>query len=93
MKSSKRPFLDIYLMGTNLSTGFSEIFSAEHTPRYCIADAARISMSIPLFFAAVRNVRSDVYVDGGMLDNYPVKIFDRTKYVKGNLTRTDYYEK
>lgn len=88
-----RPFLDIYLVGTNLSTGFSECFSAEHTPRVCIADAARISMSIPLFFAAIRNFRNDLYVDGGVLDNYPIKIFDRVKYVTRNLTRTEYYER
>lgn len=85
-------FLDIYLIGTNLSTGFSECFSAEHTPRVCIADAARISMSIPLFFAGVRNFRNDLYVDGGVLDNYPIKIFDRTKYVTRNLTHTSYYQ-
>lgn len=87
------PFLDIFLIGTNLSTGFSEFFSAEHTPRYCIADAARISMSIPLFFAAKRNFRGDVYVDGGVLDNYPIKVFDRKKYVTRNLVETDYYKK
>lgn len=91
MKSDRQP-IEIFLIGTNLSTGFSEIFSNEHTPRYCIADAARISMSIPLFFAAKRNFREDVYVDGGVLDNYPVKIFDRKKYVRHNLTRTDYYD-
>ncbi|MDO4771565.1 patatin-like phospholipase family protein [Porphyromonas sp.] len=84
---------EIYLIGTNLSTGFSEIFSHEHTPRFCIADAARISMSIPLFFAAKRNFRGDLYVDGGVLDNYPVKIFDRRKYVKTNWARTEYYQK
>ncbi|MDO4691700.1 MAG: patatin-like phospholipase family protein [Porphyromonadaceae bacterium] len=82
----------IYLVGTNLSTGFSEIFSHEHTPRFCIADAVRISMSIPIFFAAKRNFRGDLYVDGGMLDNYPVKVFDRRKYVKKDWMRTEYYE-
>lgn len=92
MKEDKG-YRDIYLIGTNVSTGFSEIFSNEHTPRYCIADAARISMSIPLFFAAKRNFRNDVYVDGGLLDNYPVKVFDRTKYVRKNMERTNYYEK
>lgn len=85
-------FKDIYLIGSNLSTGYSEVFSYEHTPRMCVADAARISMSIPLFFAAIRGMRSDIYVDGGLLDNYAVKVFDRTKYVKTNLVRTEYYE-
>jgi NTE family protein len=73
---------DLYLVGTNISTGFSEVMSAEHTPRMPVADAARISMSIPLFFRAIRNVRHDVYVDGGVLKNYPIKLFDREKYIE-----------
>ncbi len=91
---SKKGFRDIYLIGTNLSTRFSEIFSIEHTPRMCIADAVRISMSIPLFFKAIRSARDDVYVDGGVLRNYPIKLFDREKYVSGKLARkTEYYER
>ena len=77
----KKGFRSPYFMGTNLSTRFSEIFSFEHTPRLCVADAVRRSMSIPLFFAARRSSRGDVYVDGGVLDNYPIKLFDRKKYL------------
>lgn len=51
-------------------------------------------MSIPLFFAAKRSMRGDVYVDGGVLDNYPVKLFDRKKYLDSdNFVATPYYEK
>lgn len=90
----KRGFKSLYFMGTNLSTHFSEIFSAEHTPRICVADAVRISMSIPLFFAAKRSSRGDVYVDGGVLDNYPIKLFDRDKYVGANNSYpTKYYDR
>lgn len=90
----KRGFKSLYFMGTNLSTSFSEIFSGEHTPRMCMADAVRISMSIPLFFAAKRSTRGDVYVDGGVLDNYPVKLFDRKKYLNSeNFTEPDYYKR
>lgn len=90
----KRGFKSLYFMGTNLSTSFSEVFSAEHTPRVCIADAVRISMSIPLFFAAKRSVRGDVYVDGGVLDNYPIKLFDREKYLQSrNFTVPGYYKR
>jgi len=96
LKEAKKP--DLYVYGTNLSTGFGEAFSIEHTPNVRIADAVRISMSIPLFFAAVRNPRGDVYVDGGVLDNYPVKLFDRQKYIDpANLSKMaakkKYYEK
>ena len=94
----KQNKLDLYVYGTNLSTRFAEVFSAEHTPKAQIADAVRISMSIPLFFAAFRNDRGDVYVDGGMLNNYPVKLFDREKYIhpanKEKMARpTDYYDR
>jgi len=90
----KRGFKSIYFMGTNLATKFSEVFSPEHTPRMCIADAVRISMSIPLFFAAKRSPRGDVYVDGGVLDNYPIKLFDREKYldIPQSGRATDYYD-
>jgi NTE family protein len=79
LQAAGRP--DLYVYGTNLSTHFGEIFSIEHTPTTRIADAVRISMSIPLFFAAFRNLRKDVYVDGGVLNNYPIKLFDRDKYI------------
>ncbi len=79
LREAKKP--DLYVYGTNLSTHFSEVFSVEHTPGMSIADAVRISMSLPVFFQAVRSSRRDVYVDGGVLNNYPVKLFDREKYI------------
>lgn len=81
----KHGFKSMYFIGTNLSTSFSEVFSPEHTPRMCVADGIRISMSLPLFFAARRSPRGDVYVDGGLLDNYPVKLFDREKYLESPI--------
>ena len=47
-------------MGSNISTGYSEVFSYEHTPNTRVADAVRISMSIPLFFQAVKDFRDDI---------------------------------
>lgn len=76
-----RGFRDLYFVGTNLSTRFEELFSFELTPDLPIADAVRISMSIPLFFASQRR-NNDIYVDGGVLDNYPVKLFDSKKFVE-----------
>ena len=89
---------DLYIVVTNLSTGFSEVKSAEHSPDMPIADAVRMSMSIPLYFAAKRNARKDVIVDGGVLRNYPVKVFDREKYIDANRLKKhsvcpDYYQR
>ncbi|WP_182407613.1 patatin-like phospholipase family protein [Psychrobacter sp. GP33] len=74
--------LEFYVTGSNLSTGHVEIFSAEDHPDMAISDALRISMAIPLYFTAVRyGERNDCYVDGGVILNYPVKIFDTLKYI------------
>jgi len=89
----------LYVVGTNLSTGFSEVFSAERHSSMELATAVRISMSFPLFFAAVRHGdRKDVYVDGGVQLNYPIKLFDRKRYIDMRKDRkaartTEYYNK
>jgi NTE family protein len=89
----------LYLVGADLTTGLSKVFSAsnEETKTMKVADAARISMSIPIFFAAVRGGKNNkhVFVDGGLLDNYTVKTFDRRNYLAdlNNARRTEYYEK
>ena len=97
MKKEGKPFRDIYLIGADLSTGYSKVFSASTTPDVKVADAARISMSIPLVFAAVKGLNGDdhIYVDGGLLENYAIKVFDRKDYVvdEVNARRTDYYKK
>jgi NTE family protein len=36
-------------------------------------------MSIPLFFAS-RTFENDVFVDGGVLNNYPITLFDDPRY-------------
>ncbi|HWV56440.1 MAG TPA: patatin-like phospholipase family protein [Longimicrobiales bacterium] len=90
---------ELHVIGTNLATGFAEVFSVERHPGMSLAEAVRISMSIPLFFAAVRyGPRRDVMVDGGVMLNYPVKLFDRQRYIdmdtEADAARTtEYYNK
>ncbi len=88
---------ELYVTGTNLSTGYVEFFSAESHSNMPIADALRITMAIPIYFSAVRffkdkdctvkssnNKGCHVYVDGGVILNYPIKIFDREFYINDN---------
>ena len=89
---------DLYVIGTNLSTGFAEVFSHERHADMPLLDAVRVSMSIPLFFQAVRlGARDEVYVDGGVQLNYPIKLFDRQKYIAQGeecaCRHTDYYNR
>ena len=96
-RKNGEPFMDIHLIGADLTTGYSIVFNSKNTPHVKIADAARISMSIPLFFAAVKGVQGNdhFYVDGGLLDNYAIKVFDQSNLIqtKNNRRKTEYYEK
>ena len=84
-----KKFKDFYCTGTNLSRQQLEIFSYEHTPGMPVALAVRISSGIPLYFEPValdnnkQKIKKDdtnsfinYYVDGGMLCNYPISMFD-----------------
>lgn len=78
-------FKDLYTIGVNLTTGMAEKFSYESTHADVpIALAVRISMSIPLFFKAVK-LNNDIYVDGGVMQNYPISIFDKYRYLPEHL--------
>ncbi len=82
-------YKDLYCTGTNLSKQQLEIFSCINTPNMPVALAVRISSSIPLYFepVALDNQMQKItkeeeptfinyYVDGGMLCNYPINMFD-----------------
>ncbi|MBC6697375.1 patatin-like phospholipase family protein [Hymenobacter sp. BT190] len=86
-------YRDLYTTGTNLTRQCTQVFSYETHPAMRVADAVRISMSIPLYFRAVlldttgHVVRQpapgqpvEVLVDGGLLANYPIDLFDDARY-------------
>jgi NTE family protein len=103
IESGDKCFKFLYLIGSNLTTGDSETFSHIDTPDMIISDAVRISMSIPLIWPphkyyirdenGIRIVRpdkqNDFYVDGGLLNNYPIGIFDRK--VITNASETTFF--
>ena len=87
LHSDGRPFFSPYVTGSDISNRTSRIFSFETTPDMEVALAVRISMSIPMFFEAVPfqypgTTGEQLYADGGVLWNYPVSLFDDTKYVR-----------
>ena len=90
-------FRDLYVTGTSLNQQKTIVFSHEHFPKMKIRDAVRISMSIPLYFEAVfmdgagniyeqpkKKDSLQVMVDGGFIANFPLWLFDSTKYIAGH---------
>ena len=75
-------FKELFVVGTNLSMQMPAVYSADTTPDFPVWEAVRISMSIPLFFAAIKHAPgSQIYVDGGVTWNYPLDLFDDKKYL------------
>jgi NTE family protein len=86
-------YKDLYVTGTCLNKQKLIVFSYEAYPHMKVKDAVRISMSIPLYFEAVfidsagkvfthpKNKKGlDVMLDGGFVANFPIKIFDSSRY-------------
>jgi len=89
----QKGFKDLYVTGTCLNKQSLVIFSFETYPGMKVKDAIRVSMSIPLYFEAVfidntgnivhhpkNKTGLNIMVDGGFTANFPIRIFDSTKY-------------
>ena len=85
----ERGFRELSIVATNLSKRRPEVFSFSTTPHVAVADAVRMSMSIPFYFNALRFDghqfgEGDLYADGGMYNNFPIQIFDDPIYARKN---------
>lgn len=78
---------DVYIMATDLNMKTIKEFSYEKTPTVSVAEACRASMAIPAFFPAWKftnnNPDNHVYVDGGVLDLFPINFFDGDRFTDG----------
>jgi NTE family protein len=86
----QKGFKDLYVTGTSLTKQKPVIFSFGTYPKMKVRDAVRISISIPLYFEPVfidsngrvvyhpkQRQGLDVFVDGGIVENFPIHIFDK----------------
>jgi len=100
LAEQKPGYKDLYVTSTNLTLQKAETFCHTTKPDMKIKTAVRISASVPLYFSAtfldssgsiVRHPGSShnyqVYVDGGLLQNYPIDMFDSSN-CEGADTKT-----
>ncbi len=95
-------FKDLYVTATCLNKQELFVLSKERYPKMKIKDAVRASMAVPLYFEPVfidstgkrykkpkENQALDLLVDGGILANFPIGIFDSlTTDAAGSTRRT-----
>lgn len=65
---------NLVLIGTDLETEKSVVFSAATTPDMSVADAVVISANLPLAFETITH-DGKKYSDGGITKNYPIDCF------------------
>jgi NTE family protein len=75
-----RGFRRLHVVSCNVTKRVVRVFPDPMSQDLELADAVRISMSIPLFFASVP-YQGDIYVDGGVMWNYPIGLFDQLTHV------------
>jgi NTE family protein len=93
LQLKQKGYKDLYVTGTCLNKQSLVVFSYESYPHMKVKDAIRVSMSIPLYYepvfldasgTIVRHPKNksglDVMLDGGFVANFPIRIFDSTKY-------------
>lgn len=96
----QKGYKELYITGTCLNKQKLLIFSAQTYPNMKIKDAVRISMSVPVYFEAVfidqegkvykkphAKENLDVVVDGGVIGNFPIFMFDSISNESGKLVR------
>lgn len=74
--------IDFQIMATNLNKYCFRRFNYKESPDVKVLDAIRMSISVPFIFSAV-HYENDIYVDGSLIDNYPIKEFDNLDNVLG----------
>lgn len=92
LRKTNKVFKSFYCVGTNLSKQRAEVFSTGTTPNLPIKTAVRISSSIPFFYEPVlldssgieptkiiKGYNYQLYVDGGISENFPINLFDSCK--------------
>ena len=101
LQLKQRGYKDLYVTGTCLNKQSLVVFSYETYPNMKVKDAIRVSMSIPIYYEPVyldtsgkvvlhpKNKKGlDVMLDGGFIANFPIKIFDSTRYFSPGTMNT-----
>ncbi|MBA3827303.1 MAG: patatin-like phospholipase family protein [Taibaiella sp.] len=89
LKQRNTKFKDLYITATNITKQRVEIFDWYTYPDMPIINAVKASTAVPLYFSAVfidsvgniikqstTDKQGDIMIDGGLLANYPLAIFD-----------------
>lgn len=66
--------INLQVLASNVNKYTYTIFDSINTPELPIKQAIRMSIGVPFLFT-VKEYNGDIHVDGGLINNYPIKLF------------------
>lgn len=91
LAATNKKYKDLYALATNLSKQRQEVLNYRTYPNMPVKTAIRASISIPMYYGAMfldsngrayrkqdKNHNRQILVDGGVVANYPLTLFDTT---------------
>lgn len=79
--------ITLYLTATCLNTQKIEYFSYKTHPTMPVLTALQATIALPMLFPCVE-YNGYTYIDGGLLDNFPINEFDQDEYIFGVAIRS-----
>lgn len=77
----------------NLSKGKQEIFTSIETPFMSCIKAIQLSSNLPFIFETLV-WENDIYIDGGIIDNFPINLFKKeTEHILALTTLFGHYNR
>lgn len=75
LELSKKTGVNLVICATHVATMDAMYFSVDTTPNVLVMDAVRASIAVPWLFKPVK-IGDDYFVDGGVADNLPFRVFE-----------------
>jgi NTE family protein len=80
---------ELYITAVNLNLKIPVYFSHKYSPDMCVWKAIQMSTAFPFVFTPVKH-DGHYYVDGGIMENYPIEVFDdKTKSLGFKIISSD----
>ncbi|WP_408955355.1 patatin-like phospholipase family protein [Natroniella sp. ANB-PHB2] len=70
--------MNVKIITSEVTYSKEQVFSKTETPEFSVAEAVRMSIGIPIFYVPYR-YQSQLYVDGGVMNNLPLNVFNEAK--------------
>lgn len=75
LELSKRVGVNLIVTAVNITRGTLEYLCVDNTPHMDVSLAIRSTCAVPVIFRPVIHPNGHVYVDGGVLNNFPMSVF------------------